>query len=101
MLDNIERVRKRSGHHPLSLLQGYNEELTKQLGEEDDIDSMNLEAVDLSLANLKEVSASWLVEAADRVSENLLFIVNGFHHSKITAAVYKAIAHRSDDSKEV
>ena len=73
----------------------------KQLSKEVDNDSVNLEAVDLSLANLKEVSASWLVEAADHVSENPLFIIHGFCCSGITAAIDKAIGHESDNSKEV
>ena len=73
----------------------------KQLGEEDDIDSLSLEAMCLSLANLKEVGASWLVEAADYVSEKPLFTINGFCCSRVTAAIDKDFGHRFDNSEEI
>ena len=65
----------------------YSEELAKQLSEYEDMENIALETVDLSLARVKEVGATWLVEASDHVRDNSSFIVNGFRRSGVIAAI--------------
>ena len=39
------------------------------------------------MAVMKEISAKWLVDMADYISNNLQFIVNGFLHAGISEAL--------------
>ena len=64
----------------------YSEQITKQL-EGKEIDTVEIQPIDLSLQVLKEVGAKWLVEMADYISDNPQFIVNGFIRSGITDAL--------------
>ena len=43
-----------------------------------------IEPVDLCMAQMKEFSASWLVEMRDYIVNNPQFIVNGFVHAGIS-----------------
>ena len=57
----------------------------KQL-EDVDIETCELEPIDLSLSVLKEVGAKWLVEMAKYFEDNQMIIVNGFIRSGIIGA---------------
>ena len=61
---------------------------------------INLLTVDLTLANVKEVSADWLVEAADHISENPSFYCKLFGIMTAINEVYGHV-HRCRDSEEV
>ena len=65
----------------------------KQLTDDQDIDATDVSVVDLSLANMKEICASWIVEAAKYIQDNPSLIVSGFCHSGITGAVDEAYGH--------
>ena len=56
----------------------YSEQVTKQL-EGVEIETCELEPIDLSLSVLKEVGAKWLVEMAKYFEDNPMIIVNGVH----------------------
>ena len=62
----------------------YSEEVTQQLQGVSDIESLELNPVDLTYARVKELSASSLVEMADYIAGNPQFVVNGFLRSGIT-----------------
>lgn len=62
----------------------YAEQISAQLEGEADVDNVNIEPIDLSMAVMKEASASWLVEMWDYISDNPQFIVNGFLHAGIS-----------------
>ena len=74
-------------------------QITQQLDgrSEDEIDEYGLEPINLSMARMKEISAKWLVEAAEYVSDNPSFLVNGF----IKAGITGSIDGRGDDEEEV
>jgi hypothetical protein len=74
----------------------YSEEVWKQLDDETD-DEFEI-SVNLSLANLKELSASWVVEAAEYICENPSIIVNGFIQSGITGAMDAAHCKGEEES---
>ena len=73
----------------------YSEEITKQL-EGKDIDTVEIQPIDLSLQVLKEVGAKWLVEMADYISSNPQFIVNSFIQSGITDALTGTYSNSDD-----
>ena len=64
----------------------YSEELVKQLGKDEDMETITLETGDLRLVRMKEVGAAWLVETSDHISDNPFFIVHGFHPFGVIAA---------------
>ena len=66
----------------------YSQQVIKQLeGRElEDLNDIDIQLIDLSMSVMKEVSARWLVEVAERISDNPQLIVNGFLHSGITGA---------------
>ena len=43
-----------------------------------DLESAELQPIDLSMPQLKELGAKWLVKMAEYISANPNFIVNGF-----------------------
>ena len=65
----------------------YAEQISAQLEDEADVENVNIEPIDLTMAVMKEASASWLVEMWDYISDNPQFIVNGFLHSGISKAL--------------
>ena len=60
--------------------QWYSDEVTKQLGVED-IESVEVQPVDMCSAAMKVLTAKWLVEMGEYLSEN------GFRHTGISAAL--------------
>ena len=69
--------------------QWYSEQVVAQLEGEDtsDLESIELEPINLGLPALKEIGAKWLVEMEAYICDNPQIIVNGFIHSGITAAL--------------
>ena len=74
----------------------YSDEVIKQFCGKD-IDSVELQPIKLCLAELKVLGAKWLVEMAEYISDNPQFIVNGFRHAGICAALD---GYREDDASE-
>lgn len=74
----------------------YSEQVMKQL-EGVDIETCELEPIDLSLSVLKEVGAKWLVEMAKYFEDNPMIIVNGFIRSGITGALDGVETDSMDD----
>jgi hypothetical protein len=64
----------------------FTEEIMKQL-EGKDLDSSDLEPINLGSAVVKEKSAKWLVELAEYFGKNPQIIVNGFIKTGIAAAL--------------
>lgn len=66
----------------------YSQEVTKQLGGRnlEDLEYIAILPINLSMPVMKEVSAKWLVDVVDRISEKPQLIVNGFVCSGITGA---------------
>ena len=67
----------------------YSEQLFEQFEDQSDVplDDATLNPVDLSLANMKNIFAKWLVEAAKYIADNPHFIVNGFARAGIFRAL--------------
>lgn len=65
----------------------YSEKVTSQLQGVYDIESAEIQPIDLSMAVVKELSAHWLVEMAEYIAANPKFIVSGFHRSGIASAL--------------
>ena len=65
----------------------YSEEVTKQLQGVSDVESFELQLIDLSFARVKELSAQWLVDMGQYLSDNPQFTVNGFTHPGILSAL--------------
>ena len=64
----------------------YAEQVTSQLDGRE-MESTNLEPVNLGLPVLKELGAKWLVQMAEYFTDNPQIIVNGFVKAGITAAL--------------
>ena len=65
------------------------------------IDSIELQLVDLSMAQIKELSGQWLVKMYDYIASHPNFIVNGFIWSGITHALSEnSSADWSEDNSE-
>ena len=64
----------------------FTDEIIKQLDGQD-LDTSDLDPIDLSSAVVKEKSARWLVELADYMAANPQIIVNGFMRTGITGAL--------------
>lgn len=65
----------------------YSEKVMTQLTGQD-IETAEVEAINLGLPVLKQVSAKWLVDMGKYIAENPQFIVNGFIRSGITGALH-------------
>ena len=61
----------------------YSDEVMKQLQGVSDVQSAELQQVNLSMAAVKELSAQWLVEMVDYITDNPQFVVNGFRRASI------------------
>lgn len=77
----------------------YSKEITKQQQEVADVESAEIQAVNLSTAAVKELSAQWLIEMAEYIANNSQFNVNGFQRSGIPAAL-DGFNSNEDDSDE-
>ena len=56
----------------------YSLQISTQLTDEDNVETVELQPINLSLPVLKEKGAKWLVEMFDYIAANPQFIVNGF-----------------------
>ena len=50
----------------------------------EEIETFNLQPIDVSMVRMKEVGADWLVQMADYIGQNPSFLVNGFIKAGIT-----------------
>ena len=78
----------------------YQKEVSRQLDGASDakeIELINLQPIDLSMARMKELSAEWLVEAMEYIAENPLFLMNGFLKSGITRSLKDGNVDNSED----
>lgn len=75
----------------------YSEQLLKQFEDQSDVplDDVTLNPVDLSLANMKNIGAKWLMEAIKYIADNPQLIVNGF----IRAGICRALDGQSSDDE--
>jgi len=81
----------------------YSEQVLKQLqGQDtDDLETVDLQPINLGLPALKEIRAQWLVDMASYISDNPQFIVNGFRHSGIIPALSgQEVTEESKDEQE-
>ena len=60
----------------------YAEQISVQLEDAASVEDAFIEPVDLCMARMKEVNASWVVEMWDYIANNSQFTVNGFVHVK-------------------
>ena len=58
--------------------QWYAEQVMQQLQGQEDIETAELQEINLGLLALKELGAKWLVNMAEYITRNPQFIVNGF-----------------------
>ena len=65
----------------------YSGEVTKQLKGVPDIESAEIQPVDMSMAAVKELSAQWLVEKFDYLADNPQFVTRGFRRAGISDAL--------------
>ncbi len=63
------------------------DEVTKQLQDVSDVESVEIQPVNLCMAAVKQLSVEWLVEMAEYTANNPHFIVNGFRRAGIPGAV--------------
>ena len=75
----------------------YSEHLFKQFEDQSDVplEDVTLDPVDLSLGNMKNIGAKWLVEAVKYIASNPQFIVNGF----VRAGICRALDGQSSDDE--
>lgn len=78
----------------------YTDEISKQMEGSADLNTVELDPVDLSLPLLKEKGAQWLVESVDYLSENPEIVANGFIKSGITSAIDGIQIDDCSDSNE-
>lgn len=64
----------------------YAEQIQKQL-EGNDIESTDLQSINLGLPMMKELGAKWMVDMAQYLADNPWIIVNGFIKAGIIAAL--------------
>ena len=64
----------------------FSEKVKEQLDGQD-VDKAEFEPADLSLPEMKELGAKWLVEMAEYIKDNQQFIRNGFRHAGILDAL--------------
>ena len=80
----------------------YTNQITQQLKErnDDEILECDLEPIDLSMTRMKEISAHWLVLAADYISQNPSFLVNGFIKAGITGCIDDVESDNEEDKQD-
>lgn len=79
--------------------QWYSTQVLEQL-EGQDIETAEIQPIDLSLTVLKEVGGSWLVEMAEYFESNPQIIVNGFIRSGITRALDGDMDSEAEESEQ-
>ena len=65
----------------------YTDQVMKQLEERDDLEAAEIQPIEMGMPLMKEISAKWLVDVAQYLSDNQQIIMNGFVHSGIPGAV--------------
>ena len=78
----------------------YSNEVTKQLQGVSDVELVEIQPVDLSMAAIKELSAQWVVEMAEYIASNPQFVVNGFRRSGIPAALNRVDSEEEDSGED-
>ena len=80
----------------------YSDQVMSQLEGVSDVESAEIQPVNLCMAVVKELSAHWLVEMAEYIANNLQFIVNGFQRPGILSALdgTKNLAHEGKSDEE-
>lgn len=78
----------------------YSAEVMSQLQGVSDVESANIQPVNLSMAVVKELSACWLVEMAQYIADNPQFIVNGFRRPGISSALDGTMDLVAEDGEE-
>ena len=76
----------------------YADQIMEQLDDEN-IESTELQPISLGLPALKELGAQWLVEMFEYISDNPVFIVNGFIRSGISGALNRCFNQQDSDSE--
>ena len=77
----------------------YSDEVMKLLKGISDVQSAELQPVNLCMAAVKELSAQWLVEMAEYIADNPQFVVNGFGRAGISNALDYS-EHSEEESGE-
>ena len=77
----------------------YSDKVMKQLQGISDVQSAELQPVNLCMAAVKELSAQWLVEMAEYIADNPQFVVNGFGRVGISKALDYS-EHSEEESGE-
>ena len=68
---------------------------------DEEMEVFDLHSIALSMAQMKEVSADWLVEMADYIWQNPSFLVNGFIKSGITGVLDDLDPEGKDATDEI
>ena len=76
----------------------YSQKVSEQLSDESDIQSTNVQPINLGLPVLKELGAKWMVEMSEYFAANPQIIVNGFVKAGIAGALDRKEA--SDEQQE-
>ena len=77
----------------------YSQQITKQL-QGNEIESVDLQPINLGLPVLKELGARWMVEMAEYFADNPQVIVNGFVKAGITGALDGQMSRRESRMPE-
>lgn len=68
--------------------QWYTDQVMKQLeGRDNDLEAAEIQPIEMRMPLMKEISAKWLVDMAEYLSDNPQIIVNGFVRSGIPGAL--------------
>ena len=67
--------------------QWYSEEVMKQLQGVSDIESAEIQPINICFSAMKVMTAKWLVEMGDYLASNPQFVVNGFKKAGISGAL--------------
>ena len=80
----------------------YSDEVMSQLQCVSDVESAEIQPVNLCMAVVKELSTCWLVEMAEYIADNPQFIINDFQHPGISSALdgTKNLVHEHNADEE-
>ena len=73
----------------------YADKVMEQLQSVEDVQSVEIQPIDLSFSTVKISSAKWLVEASQFLAENPQSIVNGFRHTSMFSSLIADTAYLS------
>ena len=80
--------------------QWYSEEVTKQLEGVEDIEAVDIQPINMSSAAMKVLTAKWLVEMGEYLSENPQVVVSGFRHAGISAAIDNSCESEQEEEED-